>query len=141
MPKEYAVNFSFLSMLLVLLLIHLAISTTSPQYNVLPQRVFASSSPSFQRQEVTLGSRDWLSGLSGKPVNNGPDYTDIQSVSYSSNGKYLNATLWLANFTKNPVGYENVNYGMYIDADSNNRTGLDGIDYQIEVHWNEEKKT
>src|SRR5215203_3522629 len=69
------------------------------------------------------------------------NYINIQSISYFSNGRYLNATLWLADFVTNPNDFENVNYGIYFDADSNNRTGLSGIDYKVETSWSNETRT
>ena len=106
----------------------------------LVQNAFASLSPSFQRQEITLGSGNWFDIFSNNRTSSGPDYADIESVSYLSNGTYLNATLWLANFEKAPNDHENVNYGMYIDADSNNMTGFHGIDYKVEISWNNESR-
>ena len=28
-----------------------------------------------------------------------------------------------------------LNYGMYIDSDFNNKTGIAGIDYKVEIQW------
>jgi len=110
-------------------------------YETMVQEAFASSSPSFQRQELTLGSGNWFDMFRNKSTSSGPDYIDIESVSYFSNGRHLNATLWLANFTMAPTDHEDVNYGMYFDADSNNRTGSGGIDYKVEINWNSERRT
>jgi len=114
---------------------------TMNAYKILVQDAFASYSPSFQRQELTLGSGSWFNVTGGSSTRGGPNYIDIQSVSYLSNGRNLNATLWLADFTSSPNEYELVDYGMYIDADSNNGTGLSGIDYKVEISWNNESRT
>ena len=110
-------------------------------YKIMVQEALASSSPSFQRQELILDSENWFDMFRNESTSNGPNYIDIQSVSYFNGGKHMNATLWLANFTSSPTDYENVNYGMYFDADSNNRTGSGGIDYKVEINWNSERRT
>jgi hypothetical protein len=114
---------------------------TMNTYKILVQNAFASSSPSFERQELTLGSGSWFDMASGKSTRNGTNYIDIQSVSYFSNGRHLNATLWLPDFKISPTDYERVDYGMYFDADSNNATGLSGIDYKVEISWDNKSRT
>ena len=126
---------------LMLLLVTLIISTTMNTYKILFQSAFASSSPPFQRQEQKLGSGSWFDMISRESTRTGPNYIDIQSVSYFSNGRHLNATLWLANFIVSPNDYELVDYGMYFDADSNNETGVSGIDYKVEVYWDNQSRT
>lgn len=75
-------------------------------------------------------------------VDNGERSTDILSVTYFSDGKTLNATLWLfLPFKEQPTKYELVNYGMLIDTDFSKKTGFDGIDYQLEISWNNKTKT
>ena len=62
--------------------------------------------------------------------------TDILAINYFSNGETLNATLWLLSPFKNqPLNYTKLNYGMLIDSDFDKKTGFDGIDYQIEIEW------
>src|SRR5215211_8085964 len=115
MQKKGFVRF-FLMIVLVLLSVALIISMTMNTYKIVVQKAFASSSPSFQRQELTLGSGSWFDMFSGKTTTRGgTNYIDIQSVSYFSNGRHLNATLWLADFTISPNDYELVDYGMYFD--------------------------
>src|SRR5215213_1325720 len=140
MQKQDVVHY-FLIIVLILLSVALIISMTMNAYKILVQDAFASYSPSFQRQELTLGSGSWFNVTGGSSTRGGPNYIDIQSVSYLSNGRNLNATLWLADFTSSPNEYELVDYGMYIDADSNNGTGLSGIDYKVEISWNNESRT
>jgi hypothetical protein len=63
--------------------------------------------------------------------------TDIAAVSYFSDGHFLNATLWLG-FPLNVNIFQDgtiVNYGMLVDADSNNNTGWGGVDYKIQNSW------
>jgi len=140
MQKEVIVKY-LLVISVISLSITLSISTSNSYKIPVQKNAFASSSPSFQREELTLDSGNWFDMIWQNSTSSGPDYADIQSVSYFSNGTDLSATLWLANFTTSPNNYENINYGMYFDADSNNSTGLSGIDYKIEVGWNNENRT
>ncbi len=70
--------------------------------------------------------------------------TDIRSVDYSSDGRSLNTTLWLSE----PIRYnyylskvDILIYGILIDVDSNQATGKDGVEYQVELQWNNQTKT
>ena len=135
--------FSF-RLLLVLSLLLLLITTVS--YAPMPffSNVLADS-PSFSRQEVGDDERDGINinGLAGTQTvddykNPLDDSTDILKITYLSDAKNLNASLWLGgNFTKDPAakGAEAVVYGMLVDVDSNPRTGFQGVDYQLEVQW------
>lgn len=134
--------FSF-RLLLVLSLLLLLITTIS--YAPLPISKVLADSPSFSRQEVGDDERDGINinGLAG--MQTADDYkdpldnsTDILKITYLSDAKNLNASLWLGgNFTKDPAakGAEAVVYGMLVDVDSNPRTGFQGVDYQLEVQW------
>lgn len=68
----------------------------------------------------------------------GNQSTDIIAVDFFSNGRFLNATIWLvspiaeSSSSANNNNHEETNYGMFIDADSNQKTGWQGIDYQVE---------
>jgi hypothetical protein len=66
---------------------------------------------------------------------------DIESVSYFSDGKTLNATFWFPSddrFIDRPTKYA-ATYAMYIDVDSDNKTGSShgpgGADYSIKAIW------
>jgi hypothetical protein len=136
--------FSF-RLLLVLSLLLLLITTTI-SYAPMPffSNVLADS-PSFSRQEVGDDERDGINinGLAGTQTVDDykdplDDSTDILKITYLSDAKNLNASLWLGgNFTKDPAakGAEAVVYGMLVDVDSNPRTGFQGVDYQLEVQW------
>ena len=68
--------------------------------------------------------------------------SDIESVDYSSDGKFLNATMWLAGpIHQYPENVSQVIYRMLIDVDSNRATERDGVDYQVEIQWNNKTKT
>jgi hypothetical protein len=129
----------------LLLVLSLLLLTTIISYAPLPISNVLASSPSFSRQEVGDDERDGINinGLAGTqtvddykdPLDNS---TDILKITYLSDAKNLNASLWLGgNFTKNPAakGAEAVVYGMLLDVDSNPKTGFQGVDYQLEVQW------
>jgi hypothetical protein len=102
------------------------------------QPIFASSSsssPVFGRQTIIDDSADWLDVWRGKHTENGSNFIDIEAANYYSDGRVLNATLWLPSFRETPALDKKVNYGMYIDSDLNNRTGINGIDYKVEIQW------
>ena len=119
----------YVNLLLVLLLL-------LSMYPVFPRAGAYTTSPSFPQQEIIDQTRDWIDLTNKKLTSSGDRYTDIVSVDYFSDGKILNSTLWLLlPFKERPIR-ENVNFGMYIDADFNSKTGYGGIDYQIEIRWN-----
>jgi hypothetical protein len=100
---------------------------------------------SFPRQEINVGSRDGVQVNGTAHSQTKADYkdkldnsSDIQKVTHFSDGKALNATLWLGDtISKNPSkeGANNVVYGMLIDVDNNPTTGKFGVDYQKEIQW------
>ncbi len=94
-------------------------------------------STSFANQEITDPGLDWIIMKNNTHTPYGDYSTDIESVDYYSNGKMLNATLWLYfPFQTNQSHVnEEVNYGMYIDSDFNKNTGFHGIEYKYEIHW------
>jgi hypothetical protein len=109
--------------------------------------VFAES-PSFIRQEIrddlndfktinqyNSGYIDADSNCERKPI---VDSADIKSISYISNGKFLNATIWLNSTINSEILWEKLVYGMYIDIDSVYESG---IDYIYNIYLNTENKT
>lgn len=98
---------------------------------------------SFPRQEITVGVRDGLQVATNTQTK--ADYkdkldnsSDIQKVTYFSDGKTLNVTLWLGDtMPENPTreGANNLVYGILIDVDNNPTTGKFGVDYQKEIQW------
>lgn len=94
--------------------------------------VFAS--PAFARQEIRDESVDWID-MDTHLRTEGSPFTDIQVVSYLSDGKVLNVTFWLlTSFVEKPSS-DMVSYGMLIDVDANNETGWHGIDYMTKIMW------
>ncbi|HKQ20623.1 MAG TPA: hypothetical protein VJS91_01160 [Nitrososphaeraceae archaeon] len=104
------------------------------------QQAFAES-PAFGRETIIDEPSDWLDVWRGINTNNGSERIDIEAVNYYSDGMTLNATLWLSSFSEVPSLGKQVNYGMYIDADLNNETGIKGIDYKVEIEWDNKSKT
>jgi hypothetical protein len=104
-------------------------------FNLWTNGVFAQS-PSFPRQQIIDDRNDWINMETRNFTKGGDRSTDILAVDYSSDGKFLNATIWLFfPFKEKPI-LENVSYGMLINADFNDETGFDGIDYKLEISWN-----
>lgn len=115
--------------------------------NIMCVNIFAIS-PSFSRQVVDDATHDIKSPvLKNEKIYSGesdPDClpetlptTDIKSVSYISDGKTLNATLWLTEpFTFLPPESKGIPYGisysMYIDVNSIYDANTD---YNINYYW------
>ena len=106
-----------------------------------PSKVLAES-PIFEFQEIKDTSNDWINLKNKKPSFEGSPLTDINSVDYSSDGKILDAIIWVNGPINNKSAeYAILNYGMYIDSDFDKRTGYGGIDYKLEIGWNNDTKT
>jgi hypothetical protein len=113
--------------------------------------VFAAS-PAFNRQEITDDVDDGIhlnimgqSQTTDDYIGTLDESTDIQRITYFSNGTVLTATVWLASgFEEKPSANGSnvaVIYGILIDADYNQVTGKEGVDYQIEIQWTNETQT
>jgi hypothetical protein len=133
--------------IIIFLLILITTTIDKPLYH----EVFAAS-PAFNRQEITDDFHDdiYLNRMGQSQTKD--DYndtldksTDIQKVTYFSNGTVLIATLWLASgFEEKPSANGStvaVVYGILIDADLNQETGKEGVDYQIEIQWSNKTQT
>jgi hypothetical protein len=94
------------------------------------------------RQSIRDAPFDWINIDKQTGTTEGDPSTDIVEVTYFTNGKTLNSTIWvLFPFRELPVGYSIFNYGMLIDSDFDEDTGAGGIDYQLEIRWNNETNT
>ena len=102
-----------------------------------------ATSPSFSEQQILDDVRDWVNMKIRQPANDQFGVPDITAVDYFSDGKVLNATLWLSKpFKDHPSSaFREVDYGMFIDSDFNSKTGFGGIDYKVEVGWKNDTKT
>jgi hypothetical protein len=95
-----------------------------------------ANSPTFSEQQIRDDKRDWVNMKTRQANHSEFKVPDITSVNYFSDGGSLNVTLWLSRVFKEPSRlYKEVDYGMFIDSDFNNKTGFGGIDYKIEIRW------
>lgn len=74
------------------------------------------------------------------------DAVDIDSVNLFNDGKILDATIWVRDRlpSNNHLNLHHVNYliyGMLIDSDFDLLTGKDGVDYQLEIQWNNQTQS
>jgi len=97
-------------------------------------------SPSFVRQEIKdeVGVDGW--NYLNNEFTKGHKYADLSSISYSSNGRFLNATLFFKDPVKDKPIVNFTAYGMLIDIDSNYNTGWQGYDYMMRVSWDNNTK-
>jgi hypothetical protein len=110
-----------------------------------PTNVFALS-PAFGRQEIANPWYHWNDMQSGEETNLGPEYTNIHSVTYSSDGRFLNSTLWFPSLSgltssNGKPSADVIAYGIMIDADLNSDSGFQGVDYELQISWNNDTKT
>lgn len=99
-------------------------------------------SPAFPSQEITDDQNDWINMTNKGPSLKGDRSADILAADYFSDGKILNATLWLYfPFKDYPTKYSQLNYGMLIDADFDKNTGYGGLDYLFEIGWRNNTKS
>jgi len=123
----------------ILILVTIILTLYPLQKNI----AFALSSFSIQEVNTGLNNAIQLNGITHAETK--PDYnrplassSNIQRVTYFSDGRTLNATLWLGGgVEQNPslYGVSAAIYGELIDADNNPSTGKYGVDYQQEIQW------
>ena len=94
------------------------------------------------RQSIGDEPFDWIDIDRQTATAKGDPATDIVEVTYFTKDGTLNSTIWLMfPFKELPVGYGLFDYGMLIDSDFNEHTGPNGIDYQLEIRWDNETNT
>ena len=130
----FSIN-SIIAIVLILLLILSAFCIFHRFYKT----AFALS-PSFGLQELINKNRHWIQTYGTSETHLKSNFTDILAVNYVSDGKFLNATIWLASGFGNSSAsapfnqpFRKVSYGMLIDADNNPNTGYNGADYDVYV--------
>src|SRR5919106_4601532 len=121
-PLQLPVNSDF-TLILVLFFTVFTVTSTFLQCEVAAQLITPVA-----RQEINVGSRDGIQVNSSADSQTRADYrdkldnsSDIQKVTYFSDGKTLNVTMWLGdNIPKNPTreGANNLVYGILIDVDN-----------------------
>jgi hypothetical protein len=144
-PASYLLAIVYLAITAISIIIMLALSgSLSLMVYCLPALASDVFTP-FPRQEIATGVHDGIQVNSTNGNQTIADYkdfldnsSDIQRITYSSNGKILNATLWLngpIHATPSNYGANTVVYGVLIDIDNNPTTGKFGVDYQKETQW------
>jgi hypothetical protein len=94
------------------------------------------------RQSIEDAPFDWIDVDKQTATAKGDPATDIVEVTYFTKDGILNSTIWLIfPFKELPVGYSMLDYGMLIDSDFDEHTGPNGIDYQLEIRWDNETNT
>ena len=133
MQRLLVLRYIFVSLLLIFTAIML--------YQHHPKLVLAEA-PSFTLRRITDPISDWIL-IKGDLLKSsrGNSSTDISSVSYSSNGKTLNATLWLSSPFDNEPASPVINYGLIIDTNLNQTTGIQPADYRISIRWENKTQT
>lgn len=100
--------------------------------------VYASESPPFSIQQIIDPDLDWTNMTTWNKTKKGDYSTDIEAVDYYSDGRTLNAILWLFLPFQTNQSNEETGYGMFIDADFDDKTGYNGIEYQYQIGWDNE---
>jgi hypothetical protein len=94
------------------------------------------------RQSIGDAPFDWIDIDRQSATAKGDPATDIVEVTYFTKDGILNSTIWLMfPFKELPVGYSIFNYGILVDSDFDEHTGPGGIDYQLEIRWDNETHT
>ena len=106
------------------------------------------ASPYFPRQEITDATNDSIKLNYGSytitPISNSnpiereiASSIDMDSITYLSDGRTLNATLWLTNgFNATLFEYPfAINFGIYIDVNPESATGTEGVSYHKQIFW------
>src|SRR5690242_17348481 len=111
------------------------------------QCVFAYS-PSFLRSEYTNVLNKWYAYNSTSnsfeliPDSNFPTIPALNSVAFSSDGHFLNATFFLSSDFQAKPSIHRPSYVIWIDSDSNNQTGYGGgADYAVIVEFHNDTHT
>ncbi|HXS60875.1 MAG TPA: hypothetical protein VN703_08710 [Candidatus Sulfopaludibacter sp.] len=106
-----------------------------------------ADSPSITRQEIADPFHDVIKRYQNYTISkinftNTPEgyianSTDISHISFVSDGKYLNATLWLdRGFNKTLFNKASgMDFGMYIVVNPNSQTGNEIVDYHKQTVW------
>jgi hypothetical protein len=123
--------FDVVVIIFLLLSLLLLFSFSSPFH-----RTFAAS-PSFDLQALSDQRTDWVQTYGNDNTHLKSDYANLLEEDYISDGKTLNATLWLANLENvSPYNqpFKRISYGMLIDiASLDINSGYNGADYDFYI--------
>lgn len=96
-----------------------------------------TDSPRFAPIDIEDTLKDWNNIITGNNTV-GSNSSDIEAIRYSSDGRFLNATIWfkdmpeLENSIVNKTQFHQFKYGILLDSDANNKTGSQGMEYLTE---------
>ena len=91
-----------------------------------------SLSPSISSRELTDDILDWFDITNATKHANGKFYSDINGITYFSDGKSFNSTIW----TGGPLDFNSkVAFGVLIDVYQEDRSSSN-IDYVIQIQNN-----
>lgn len=94
------------------------------------------------RQNVKDSPLDWINIQKQAGTTKGDPSTDIVEVTYFTSNNTFNSTIWLLfPFREVLTNYSIFNYGILIDSDFDESTGASGIDYQLEISWDNQTNT
>jgi hypothetical protein len=128
-------------LVLILLILLLVVVVISLCQNTIPWQKVLALSPSFIRHEVIDSGNDWIYSRAlptqvMQKIFANNTIGRIESVTYISDGKTLNATFWLSSpFNMIKPFNHSPSYCMLIDADDDLKTGLLGEDYRSCIIW------
>jgi hypothetical protein len=94
-------------------------------------------SPRFAPIDIEDTLKDWNNIITGNNTT-ASNSSDIEAIRYSSDGRFLNATIWfkdmpeLENSIVNKTQFHQFKYGILLDSDANNKTGSQGMEYLTE---------
>ena len=105
--------------------------------NSLFYKAFAAS-PAFSDKEIINQKNDWVQTYGNDSTHLRSDYANLRAVYYSSDGKTLDATFWLASNSENASIYsqplKHIRYGMLIAISSlPDNSGYNGADYNFYI--------
>lgn len=132
--KYLFLTFTFIGIICILLILSI--------YNSIFLKAFAAS-PAFDQvliPDKPTGNqgKDWVQTYGNDSIHLRSDYANILGVEYSSDGKTLEATLWLASSSKNSSTYnqplKKIKYGMLIAIVSlPQNSGYNGANYNFYI--------
>jgi hypothetical protein len=107
-----------------------------------PPKKANASSPPFSHQEISNNFRHWTifpldKNANCKGIEKSISVPQMEAVSYSSNGKFFNATIWLSSqFNEVPSEDHRPMYSMGIGVIPASDTKLK-VDYVLTIWWNQ----
>jgi hypothetical protein len=129
LQSQYYSSLAFISFIIISILLLLISSSF--------HRTFAAS-PTFNLQVIPDQRNDWVQTYGNDSTHLKSDFAELLQTDYLSDGKTLQATLWLASNLQNASAYhqsfKKISYGMLVRvASSSINHGYNGADYDFYV--------